>query len=369
MFLRIRVFDLAADASRFLLFAPELAVVEGNRPGVAADYDAYVRGWTGNGASGFVGRAFGPALANGGDGTAERRYLETAELATAGSLRGTEWAWRTQASDLLLDYFALGDEIDHGLYGLVVPESPRYEAALAVKAQAVRAVVWGLADAKLGLLRRLAAETPGTLLVVSGDHGMRATWREFRPNAALAAAGLLAADSTGRIVLARTEALSPNGYWISVNGTDRRGGLVPPARRADVLARAEAALRAARGPDGAPVVTRVWRMDDPANEETLGAGGPAGGDLYYELAPGYFWTRNAASPVALDASRAGAGHGYPAGAADMQTILCAAGAAFSPRRIGPVRTVDAAPTVADWLGIPAPADAVGRSLLGALRGR
>jgi arylsulfatase A-like enzyme len=53
----------------------------------------------------------------------------------------------------------------------------------------------------------------------------------------------------------------------------------------------------------------------------------------------------------------------------MQTVLCAYGEGISPRRTGPVRTIDAAPTVAEWLGMPAPRDARGRSVLSELLGR
>jgi arylsulfatase A-like enzyme len=51
----------------------------------------------------------------------------------------------------------------------------------------------------------------------------------------------------------------------------------------------------------------------------------------------------------------------------MRTVFCAVGPAFVGHRIGSARTIDVAPTVADWLGIPAPAQSRGRSLLPALR--
>lgn len=354
-FLRARLFDLAPDASRYLLFLPAMPLTDANRPDVAAAYDAAVRGWTGNGAYGMIGRAFGRGLADGGDGTAERRYLETAELAADASLRGSRWAW-AQGPDLLLDYFALGDEVDHQFYGYLDAARPGYDASLAQRMNAVRAHVWALADRKLALLDSLARSTPRTLLVVTGDHGMRASWQTFRPNVALAAAGLLRLNAEGRVDLPQTDAVSPSGYYVSVNTVGRPSGRVSEADRAAVAARAEAALLAVRGPDGQPVVTRIFH---PGDADALGTGGPVGGDLYYDLAPGFYWsgdlTGSAAGP-----GRVFSNHGYPPVDADMQTGLCLVGA---PAPSAPARIVDAAPTVSGWLGLPAPRDAIGRSVL------
>ncbi len=366
IFLRARLFDVSADGSRYLLFVPELRVVEGNRPEVAAAYDAAVQGWYGNGAINLTERgAFGKTLWEGGDGTAESRYLETVELVTRQFERGSEWGWKTLRPSLMLDYFPLIDEADHMLFGQVVKASPHYDAQVAARVQVVRARAWALADHRLSALRALVGNDPNTALFVGGDHGMRATWRTFRPNAALVAAGLMTLDTAGRIDLARTQALSPNGYWVMVNRTAWKGGIVPPSEEAAVLARAAAALEGARGPDGQPVVTRLFR---PAEHDSLGMGGPVGGDIYYEVADGYRWTPDPRGAVA-GPDRAGAGHGYPSVAADMQTVLCASGAGFAPRRIGPASTVQMAPTVAAWLGMRPPSQAVGRSRLAELLGR
>lgn len=364
-YLRVRLFEVSPDGTRYLLFVPELRVVEGNRPEVAAAYDSAVEGWYGNGAIGLTERgAFGRTLWQGGDGTAEMRYLETVELVTRQFERGSAWGWNSLRPSLMLDYFPLIDEADHMLFGHVVASSPLYDAAVAARVQGVRTRAWALADHRLAALRALVGDDANAALFVGGDHGMRATWRTFRPNAALAAAGLLALDSAGRIDLSRTRALSPNGYWVMVNRTAWKGGIVPPAEEAAVLARAARALEGARGLDGQPIVTRLWRA---AEHDSLGMGGPVGGELYYEVADGYWWTADARGAVASE-SRAGAGHGYPSVAVDMQTVLCAAGAGFAPRRLGPARTVDMAPTVAAWLGMRPPAQSVGRSRLGEMLG-
>ena len=123
MFARVRLFDVAPDGARFTLLVPELRVVEGNRPEVAAAYDAAVHGWYGNGALGLLERgALGAPLWKGGDGTAERRYLETAELVTRQFMEGSAWAWRTVRPRLQLDYFPMVDEVDHALLGRVTAQ-------------------------------------------------------------------------------------------------------------------------------------------------------------------------------------------------------------------------------------------------------
>lgn len=365
-FIRARLFEVAPDGSSFLLFLPELRVVEGSRPGVSDAYDTAIRGWYGNAAINLTERGkLGPTLWQGGDGTAELRYLESAELVTRQFERGADWVWNAVRPSLMLDYFPLIDEVDHMLFGHVVPSSPRYDAAIAARVQEMRARAWALADGRLGRLRALVDGDSSAALFVGGDHGMRATWRVFRPNAALASAGLLAVDSAGRVDLSRTRALSPNGYWVMANSTDWRGGIVSHADQAAVVDEAERALRAVRGADGQPVVTRIWRA---AEHDTLGMGGPVGGQLYYEVAEGYYWTADPRGPVTGD-GRVGGGHGYPSVAADMQTVLCATGTGMPHRRIAPARTVDMSPTVAEWLGIRPPANAVGRSLLGSLMAR
>jgi predicted AlkP superfamily phosphohydrolase/phosphomutase len=298
----------------------------------------------------------------GGDGAAEARYLETAELLARQWMRGVEWMWRTVRPALLLDYFPLIDDFEHVVYGYVDPASPRYDARVAARVQDLRRRAWAIADLRLAHLRALQ-RTSGpstTALFVSGDHGMRALWRRFRPNVALARAGLLVADTAGRIDLSRTRALSPNGYWVSVNRVGRKGGIVPPDEEPAVLEAAERALLAARGADGAPVVTRVFRA---AEHDSLGLGGPVGGDLYYEVAPGYSWTDSARGAVVEPAVAADAHHGFASVSPDMHTVFCAEGLAFPARRVGPARTIDVAPTVAEWLGIEAPPTSRGRSIL------
>jgi hypothetical protein len=323
--------------------------VAANFPETASAYEAAVQGWTGNGAQDLLDDgAFGPTVQHGGSGEAEWRYLETIENLTRAFIRGSDWAWHDRHAELLVDYLPVIDEADHRWLGYVDPSVPNVPDSVRQAAQQFRIRAWRLADLRLGRLMALTDETPDARLLVTGDHGMRPTWRVFRPNAALRDAGLLAVDSSGEVDAAHTQAIAPDGQFVMLNRGSWRDGMVTPDEERGVLDRIEAALRAVRGPDGQPVVTRIWRV---TAHDSLGRGGPSGGDIYYEVAPGYALSGSAAGPAA-GPNRIGADHGYPSVSPDMRTVLCRWGPGVTPDRTGPARTIDAHDMVLGWLGLP-----------------
>ncbi|MGE5926630.1 MAG: hypothetical protein ACM357_04705, partial [Gemmatimonadota bacterium] len=134
----------------------------------------------------------------------------------------------------------------------------------------------------------------------------------------------------------------------------------PPDSAGAVIDRAESALRAVVGEDGGPVVTRTWQV---FGADSLGRGGPAGGQLYYETAPGYAWSPGM-NGAAAGANPVGADHGFPSISPDMHTVFCVAAPAIPARRLPPVQTIDVAPSVSAWLGMPAPRHARGKVVEG-----
>jgi predicted AlkP superfamily phosphohydrolase/phosphomutase len=363
--LRFRLFALGVDGTSYRLFHTASPRPDGSDPERTEAYLREIGGWIGNASLGLLrSGAFGTPISRGGDGSAEAHYLETAELLTRQYMRGAEWLVRTVQPRLFLDYFPLADEIDHEFFGMVDRRYPGYDPEVAARAQRVRERGWQLVDMRVGHVRRLSESMPNSAVFISGDHGMRPAWMVLRPNVALRDAGLLTLGEDGAIDLARTVALSPNGYWINVNTVDWKGGIVSFDDRDAVLDGVERALREIRGEDGEPIVTAVWRSSEHPG---LGIGGPAGGDLYYELRFGYHVSHDTRGPL-ISTSRPEGKHGYPPMAADMRTALCVVSPAIGSRRIGAVHTIDLAPTVAEWLGFPAPQDARGRSLLRELTG-
>jgi len=368
-FVFVRLFDLAPDVSHFMLFMSEARVVQGNRPGVAAAYDSAVHGAVGNGATQLLeSGALGVNRAKGGDGTAEFRYLETVELVTRQFMRGTLWGSRAYRPDLQTDYLPYPDEALHTWMGYADPSTPGIAPDVRAHAAAMLSRAYAMVDLQVSQLRQLASQAPGTMLFVTGEHGMRPAWQTFRPNVVLRAAGLLTADSAGRIDLAHTQAVATPGSWISVNRSTRREGIVLPDSVESVIRRAEQALRDARDSKGAPIVTATWRAASVAGD-SLGLGGPAGGDLYFGTAPGFYQNAAARGAVESPMSFPMGEHGFPSTDRDMQPAFCMVGASAVPRRFGMVRTIDIAPTITDWLGIAPPADARGRSVLSETRAR
>jgi len=365
-YVQLRLFEVAADGRDFVLYQPPLHVVEGNRDDLMLAYDRGIGGWTGN--SGFFAYrigALGPKLTDGGDGTAEARYLETAEHLLRQFNRGSEWLWRTHEPRLLMDYFPLSDAIDHELLGYMDPDWPGFSADQAAAVRDFRARVWHLVDLRVAHLERLANEA-GAALFVTGDHGMRASWNLFLPNLALLEAGLLFLDDEGGIDLSRTQAVAPNGYWVTVNRTAYREGIVPPEEEARVVAAVRRALEGVRGAGGERVVTRTFT---PETDPGFGIGGATGGDVYWGTAPGYRSSSSIQGSGPARETSLTAGHGFPPDEPDMYTVFCALGGGFEAGRIPSVQTIVVAPTLAEWTGIPRPADAVGASVLEAMLGR
>lgn len=368
VFAKFRLFALSDDASRFFLAQPAINIVQSNHDEEAAAYLSAIGGWTPQmGTFHLEGDRLGAPLHDGGDGLAEARMLELAEHATKQFIAGADWAWRTRRADLLLDYFPGGDDADHVYWGWVSPGAPRARADVTRRYAQVRTRLWSLVDRRLAHLQSLVAGDARSVLFVTGDHGMRATWRTFRPNAALREAGLLALDTQGRIDLSRTKVLSPGGEYLAINRVAWRGGIVAPQEEASVLQAAEGALRAVRDSGGAPVVSAIWRSGN-AEGDSLGLGGPSGGDLYFDLAPGFYFSSDVRGPTTLSRPTPAGAHGFPSTAADMKTVFCVIGDTIRAKRMPEARTIDVAPTAADWLGIPVPADARGTSLLRSLFG-
>ncbi|HEY4139529.1 MAG TPA: alkaline phosphatase family protein, partial [Casimicrobiaceae bacterium] len=306
-----RLFELAHDRSKLLLFVSEARVMQANRPDIVASYNAEVQGVPGNGAGRLMEHGdFGARVPFGGDGTAEYRYFETAELVTRQFMRGSAWGWKTYHADLTTDYLPYPDEMLHTFLGYADPSTPGVSRAGRENAARMIKRGYGLVDRYLEQLESFAAQDPNTRLFVTGEHGMRPAWMSFKPNAVLRDAGFLVADTAGTIDLRRTRAATTRGGWITVNRATRKIGVVPADSVEPILDRIEMALRAVRDSAGKPIVTRVFRSGT-IEGDSLGIGGPGGGDLYWALAPGYYWSPSAVGPAVQPLPFPQGEHGYP----------------------------------------------------------
>lgn len=360
LYLRVRLFEIQDDGSDFMLFYPRLQVMESNNEDLRKEYDQAVRGWIGNSALGiYRNGGFGATYMDGGNGIAERRYLETAELITRQFMRGAEWLWNEKSAEFMLDYFPLSDAIDHTVLGYLEESAPMYDEVLAEKIKSFRADVWGYTDMRVRHLMDLAAEKNAAFFI-TGDHGMRSSWNVFNPNAALKDAGLLVLTDEGEIDLSQTKALAPNGYWITINTEEWSEGIVPLDERDEVILAVKEALSNVLTAEGESVVTKIYTAEEYPD---LGLGGQAGGDVYWGLKEGFRSSFSTRATDAIEESDLRTGHGFPSTDPDMYTAFCAQGGGFTTNRINGVKTIDIAPTVADYLGISAPRDAKGVSVL------
>lgn len=360
-FVRFRLFGLAPDGSGVELYQRSVNGLRGTEDEAETErYLAAAGGFHDDAFLAYGRGALGPTLWEHGSGEAERRMIEITRLDFEIVRRGTRYALERWEPDLLLHYTPMTDSAGHVWMGILDPRSPRHDPDLAARLWPFYAAVFELADAWLGDI--LAAAGPDTAVVLVSDHGMEGTGKLFNPNAVLERAGLLARTRDGQIDLARTMIAAPPGgdFYLTVNGDDWRDGIVPPEDRLAVLDRARQALLSSIDPaTGQPVVSALL---DSTVYSAMGIGGPTGGDLYLDLAPGYYPTPTlggvAVQPVP---SPVGAGnHGFFPHRRSMHAIFYAWGAGIAHgRQIGPVTQIDVAPTISRLLGIPTPPTVTG----------
>ena len=138
--------------------------------------------------------AFRKARAANGSGDPRRRVTVESELLPARvALRQKAdlmlWTARTHPSALSICYVPLIDEFNHTYFDLIEGPSPDPRASELLEK------CWGLVDAFLADLMRLA--DPGTLLVLSSDHGALPFRRLLHLNELFADEGLVQRDGRG----------------------------------------------------------------------------------------------------------------------------------------------------------------------------
>ncbi len=360
-----RLFHLAPDGSSMMLYqrsasglrgaatASQIAAYQGAYPGfhdeVFHDYEDGMLGTT---------------MMDDGAGDAEKRLVELIRLDCEFLKSGTKWAWDTFRPDVLTHYTPSSDGAGHTWMGILDANKPGHDPILAMKIWPYYAEVFRLQDEWLGTILEISGKD--TIVALVSDHGMAGAGKFFNVNAVLESAGLLGRTVSDTIDLAKSRALVPpgGGFFVAVNGVDRKGGIVRPEDREDVIRRAADALLAAKDPEtGSSVVTRVFR---PSELPDLGLVGEPCGDLYIDLAPGYYPTGRLAKEVVskMPEKYGGGVHGFFPMRRDMHAIFYLWGPGVKKGVLGVnARQVDVAPTLAKTIGIPAPKHSIGKALL------
>jgi predicted AlkP superfamily phosphohydrolase/phosphomutase len=198
------------------------------------------------------------------------------------------------------------------------------------------------------------------------DHGMEGIHSLVAINKLLQDKGILVIDERGRVDLARTKAIYPsinNGYLL-INSTDRKGGIVAPEERRDLVRRIRDILSEVRDGDR-QVITSVY--DATTDGNAMGIGGESGGDIYIDLAPGYEPDARIGATELVTKREPHGMHGFNPLRPSMRTLMVLAGPGIrAGSYLQGVRIIDFAPTLAELLRIPIPKEATGKVLREAL---
>ena len=359
-----RLFDLKPDGSDFFLYytrpARDLPLPEAD---VAPS--ATVQTFIGNGASVLYHQgAFGRTILNGGSGGAEARYLETVTMAQHQLMETNRWAIEHLPWDLFLAYTPFPDEAEHLWRGYLDSTLSTYNREIDAQLRPFLERAYRTSDDHLGLL--LERRPSNTIFAVLSDHGMEGVNKRVALNRVLQESGLLTLDMHGKVDLSKTKVVYPainNGYLL-INSSDRKNGIVPPEERADLVSQTRKALDSLRDSEER-VVSAVY--DAALDRRDMGLGGPLGGDLYVDLAPGYdFDPRIGPGPLIAETEPYG-NHGADPEEISMHTIMVLNGPGIRPgEKLDNVRIIDFAPTLASLLSLPRPKNATGRILNEAL---
>ena len=284
------------------------------------------------------------------------------------------------------------DHLEHAFWGGFDPLSPWYGSDDAPVFEANVRRGYELADAFLADLQ--AALGPDFGMVVVSDHGQLPHLKAMSPNNVLAAAGLLkgtVSDDGPVVDWSQTRACAATclGHvYVNLAGRDPEG-IVRPEDYETVQAQIQDALLAVRDPETGERVVELAITNREA--AALGQGGERAGDVIYAMRPGYSGDTNW-FPLTADGAtvvRVGPQHHIEADFGDRKFIagkfgsvhgcslptvslgrgtelatfmLAGPGIRAGYARAEHPELVDVAPTIADWIGIPAPRQAQGRVL-------
>jgi len=295
----------------------------------------------------------GKTLWQGGTGVAEERILEIVRLDCEFLKRSFRYGWTRWKPDLSFHYTPMSDSAGHMLYGAFFPGGKPVTGNIADKLWDVYARVLELQDDWLGdILKTVQGEA---IVSVTGDHGMEGNHSTLFLNKALADAGLLAWDDKGQIDLSKTKIMVPpwSDFFLVVNSTDRKNGIVKPEDKEAVVELARQALGGLKDPRTGQAV--VVGLMDPTTHVGFGIGGKNGGDLYVEPAPGYYPSNRKSDSLVADLGPIGAGnHGFLPMRRSMQTVLYAMGPGLPRKNLGAIRQIDVMPFLAEKIGVTFP---------------
>ena len=316
--IHFRLFELSADGSQFLLYQSEGKEISVCKDGPTQDARFKQRlihsagGFIGNGAGAFYSRGeFGTPNT---DGMAERRWLESLELHARQTMRHTRSLLSEYDPRLLVDYLSTPDDMLHAWWGLATQGDRANEAYRR----------WGyqIIDWRIDQLRQLLKE--GDHLLIVSDHGMTSIEHEVRLNRWLKDNGYADRVTTG-------------AYFLRLKD------------RADKTLLTEVQGKLSALEDNGQKLIPSWYLPAEAAAK-FGIGGPSGGDLYFDLSPGYGLAYDAKQPLIVKLPHRVGIHGPLPTRSDLLALFIAYGPELQSRP-ATMRSVDVAPFVLRLLGL------------------
>jgi predicted AlkP superfamily phosphohydrolase/phosphomutase len=306
--------------------------------------------------------AFGPRIVQGGDGTAENCFLEIAHLIMQHCIEAVQFAANQLDWHLMITYNPLPDVAGHAWVGLVDSVNGNYDPKIAQKIWPYITAFYQLADQHLGAV--MSQSSPDVTIAVVSDHGMRGYRKIFSPKRVLRDAGLLSTVGTEERIIEEESKAYPEAYrnylFIRINKA-----FVPAKEEQQVAEQVIEALLNAKDPDiNRSIVTAVIDL------ERLG---PSIGlinlpsKFYIVVKPGYMCAdiapnhRGYVQKIPLTAMDTAEHTSLPDDPA-MHAIfyLYGPGVKKNQKDLMPFRSIDIAPTICHLLGLPPPAQAIGR---------
>ena len=275
------------ELNKVELYQGKVSLVRGSADAKdTEEYNLAYRGFHDDPFSNYEDGMFGKTLWQGGTGEAEARAVEIVRRDVENLKRSVRFAIKKWNPDLITHYQPMTDSAGHTWMGVMDPNSPAYNAEMAKKLWPYYEKVFQLEDEWLGDVMSSAKDF--NIILVS-DHGMEGSNRYFYPNAVLEQAGFLKRTFGNTVEPAQTKIAAPpyGDFFLvceqpRVETRDRARfgeGEPPGGSRQSLPFRARSGHRGADREEGVQ-----GKLELPGK----GLGGPSGGDLYLELAPGYY---------------------------------------------------------------------------------
>ena len=346
-----RLYSLSTDGSRFLLHH--------TAPHVLRSSKKHLESAAQEAAGGFVGNAAGWAYERDSSGRRSGRAAtgpprpatwRPSPWWPGSSLASTTSRSSARPGPCWSPIFPFPTRLFTAGTACSIPTLAGHDPQLARRLRPYMDRVLAIVDAYVGQVVERAGRD--AIVAVASDHGMTSDSRYFKPNVALAQAGLLAVDASGRIDLARTRAVyfPGNSGYIVINRQGRPGGIVPPEEEEEVRRRVTAALTA---------------FKDPASGRPLGV--TVTGDLFVEIGTSGIALSTRTTGDAFEARRPEGTHFQkPAERRMLGSFVIAGPGVAAGADLGVIQQIDIAPTLAALLGMDPLAHAVGKPLAAAL---